>query len=76
MPSILLHSLLVGNSAGVAVLESVGVAFEGDDVGVVDEPVDRRGGDDLFAEDLPAIGGGRGSSTCPLRVIMVAYADV
>ena len=31
---------------------------------------------DLFAEDLPAIGGGRGSSTCPLRVITVAYADV
>ena len=59
MTPILLHSFVVGNSAGVAVLESVGVAFEGDDVGVVDEPVDRRGGEDLVAEDLPAIGGGR-----------------
>jgi hypothetical protein len=59
MASILLHSFVVGNSAGVAVLESVGVAFEGDDVGVVDEPVDHRGGDDLIVEDLPAIGGGR-----------------
>ena len=56
--------------------EPVGVAFEGDDGGVVDEPVDRRGGNDLVAQDLPAIRGGRGSSTCPLRVITVAYADV
>ena len=31
---------------------------------------------ELFAEDLPAIGGGRGSSTGPLRVITVAYAHV
>jgi hypothetical protein len=60
MPSILLHSLVVGNSAGVAVLESVGVAFEGDDVGVVDEPVNRRGGDDLVAEDLPPSAAGVG----------------
>ena len=39
-------------AAEVAVLESVGVAFEGDDVGVVDEAVDHRGGDGVVAEDL------------------------
>lgn len=31
---------------------SVGVAVQGDDVGVVDEPVDGRGGDDVVAEGL------------------------
>jgi hypothetical protein len=36
----------------VAVFEAVGVAFEGDDLGVVDEPVDHGGGGDLVAEDL------------------------
>jgi hypothetical protein len=36
----------------VSVLESVGVASEGDDFGVVDEPVDHGGGDDLVAEDF------------------------
>jgi hypothetical protein len=41
-----------GDAAEVAVSEAVGVAFEGDDVGVVDEPVDHRGGDDVVAEDL------------------------
>ena len=41
-----------GDAAEVSVFEPVGVAFEGDDVGVVDEPVDHRGGDDLIAEDL------------------------
>jgi len=30
----------------VAVFESVAVAFEADDFGVVDEPVDHGGGDD------------------------------
>src|SRR6516165_8691538 len=39
-----------GDAAEVSVFEPVGVAFEGDDVGVVDEPVDHRGGDDLIAE--------------------------
>ena len=31
---------------------AVGVAGEGEDLGVVDEAVDHRGGDDLVAEDL------------------------
>ncbi len=39
-------------AAEVSVLEPVGVAFEGDDLGVVDEPVDHRGGDDVVSEDL------------------------
>ncbi len=41
-----------GDSAEVVVLEPVGVALEGDDVGVVDEPVDHGGGDGVVAEDL------------------------
>ena len=36
----------------VAVFEAVAVAFEAEDLGVVDEPVDHRGGDDVVAEDL------------------------
>jgi hypothetical protein len=36
------------------------VAFEGDDVGVVYEPADRRGGDDVFAENLPPSAAGVG----------------
>jgi hypothetical protein len=38
----------------IAVFESVGVAFEREDFGVVDEPVDRGGGDDVVVvvEDL------------------------
>ena len=40
------------DAAEVAVLEPVGVAFEGDDLGVVDEAVDHCGGDDVVAEDL------------------------
>lgn len=49
-------------AAEVAVLEPVGVAFEGDDFGVVDEAVDHRGGDGVVAEDLtpPAEGLVRG----------------
>jgi hypothetical protein len=39
-------------SAEVSVFEPVGVAAEGDDFGVVDEPVDHGGGDDLVAEDF------------------------
>jgi len=38
--------------AEVAFFESAGVALEGDDLGVVDEPVDHRGGDDVVAEDF------------------------
>src|SRR5437879_1161805 len=41
-----------GNTAEVAVLEPVAVALEGDDLGVVDEAVDHRGGHDVVAEDL------------------------
>ena len=41
-----------GGSGEVAVFEAVAVAFEGEDFGVVDEPVDHRGGGDLVAEDL------------------------
>jgi hypothetical protein len=38
-----------GDAAEVSVFEAVGVAFEGDDVGVVDEPVDHGCGDDVVA---------------------------
>jgi hypothetical protein len=41
-----------GAPAEVSVLEPVGVASEGDDFGVVDEPVDHGGGDDIVAEDF------------------------
>jgi hypothetical protein len=30
----------------------IGATLEGDDLGVVDEPVDHGGGDDVVAEDL------------------------
>lgn len=39
-------------AAEVLVLEPVGVAAQVDDLGVVDEAVDHRGGDDVVAEDL------------------------
>jgi hypothetical protein len=41
-----------GCAAQVAVFESVAVALEADDLGVVDESVDHRGGDDVVAEDF------------------------
>ena len=41
-----------GYTAEVSVFESVGVAAEGDDFGVVDEPVDHGGCDDFVAEDF------------------------
>ena len=34
------------------VFESVAVAFEGEDFGVVDDPVDHRGCDGVVAEDV------------------------
>ena len=34
------------------VFEAVAVALESENFGVVDEPVDHRGGDDVVAEDL------------------------
>jgi hypothetical protein len=40
-----------GQAAGAAVTEAVAGAFEGQDVGVVDDPVDHGGGDGLVAED-------------------------
>jgi hypothetical protein len=47
-----------GDAAEVSVFEAVGVSFEGDDLGVVDEPVDHGGGDYFVAEDFaPAIRG-------------------
>ena len=36
----------------VAVFEAVAVALEGEDLGVVNEAVDHRGGGDLVAEDV------------------------
>jgi hypothetical protein len=41
-----------GDAAEVAVLEPVAFAFEGDDLGVVDEAVDHGCGDDVVAEDF------------------------
>src|SRR3954447_13678238 len=43
---------VVWGAGEVAVFEAVAVAFEGEDLGVVDEPVDHGGGDDVVAEDL------------------------
>ena len=39
-----------GDAAEVSVFEAVAVPFEGDDFGVVDEPVDHGGCDDVVAE--------------------------
>ena len=47
-----------GGACEVAVFEAVAVAFEGEDLGVVNEPVDHRGGDDVVAEDLAPGGEG------------------
>src|SRR5258708_4230162 len=41
-----------GDAAQVTALEPVGIAFERDYLGVVDEPVDHRGGDHVVAEYL------------------------
>jgi len=41
-----------GDAAEVSVSEPIAVAFEGDDVGVVDESVDHGGGNDIVAEYL------------------------
>jgi hypothetical protein len=42
-----------GHPPEVAVFESVAVAFQRDDFGVVDEPVDHGGGDGVVTEGLP-----------------------
>jgi hypothetical protein len=39
-------------SAEVSVFEPVGVPAEGDDLGVVDKPVDHGGGDHVVTEDF------------------------
>jgi hypothetical protein len=36
----------------VAVLEPVGIAFEAEDLGVMDQPIDHRGSGHVIAEDL------------------------
>ena len=41
-----------GAGSEVSVFEAVAVAFEGEDLGVVDEPVDHRGGGHVVSEDL------------------------
>src|SRR5690348_11554520 len=58
----------------VAVFESVAVAFEAEDLGVVDEPVDHRGGGHVIAEDL-APGGERLVAGDDHRCALVAAAD-
>jgi hypothetical protein len=45
-------------AAEVALAQALAVAFEREDFGVVDEPVDHRGGDDLVAEALAPGGEG------------------
>jgi hypothetical protein len=45
-------SVVAGWGAEVFALEAVAVAFEREDLGVVDESVDHRDGGDLVAEDL------------------------
>src|SRR4051794_41849604 len=55
MPAVRLVGGLVFDRRGsgeVAVFEAVGVAFEGEDLGVVDESVDHGGGGDGVAEKL------------------------
>src|SRR5919197_3891155 len=45
-------SVACGGGGEVLVPQPVAVSLEGQDLGVVDEPVDHRRGDDLVAEDL------------------------
>ena len=45
-------ALCAVGSAELLLAETVGVAFEREDLGVVDEAVDYRDGGDLVAEDL------------------------
>jgi len=41
-----------GDAAEFSVLQPVGVVLQGDDLGVVDGPVDHGGGDGVVVEDL------------------------
>ena len=45
-------AVLAGAGTEVAVFEPVGIAFEAEDLGVVDEAVDHCGGGHVVAEDL------------------------
>ena len=58
--SVCLVCLVLGSDAGQAVdasaAESVAGAFEGEDVGVVDDPVDHGCGDGLVSEDASPAG--------------------
>ena len=45
-------SVVAAGAGEVAVAEAVTVAFEREDLGVVDESIDHGGGDDVVAEDL------------------------
>ena len=45
-----------GQAVDAAAAEPVAGAFEGEDVGVVDDAVDHRGGDGLVAEDAAPAG--------------------
>src|SRR5438270_722423 len=56
-----------GHAAEVAVFEPVAVAVQGDDLGVVDKPVDHGGGDDVQAVQL-----GRVAPVNPAGVVAVA----
>ena len=46
------RSLSAGCRSRAALAQAVALALEGDDLGVVDEPIDQRRGDHLIAEDL------------------------
>ena len=46
------RSLSGGCRSRAALAQAVALAFGGDDLGVVDEPIDQRRGDHLIAEDL------------------------
>ena len=48
--------LVCRSRGGLVVLEAITVAFEADDVGVVNDPVDHRGGDGEVAEDVAPAG--------------------
>ena len=47
-----LDALAAELGSEVAVFEAVGIAFEAEDFGVMDEPVDHRGGGHVITEDL------------------------
>jgi hypothetical protein len=51
--------LVCRSRGGLVLLESVAVAFEADDVGVVDDAVDHRGGDREVAEHVAPAGEGQ-----------------